>query len=1007
MKRRWIRITLIALGVFILIVTAAIIVTLNASFQTYLVRTILQKNTQEARLERIHATLSGLKVVDLYLHANNGLKIQLEQATVELSVWKALWKRDIAVSLLHVKGLEIDQSRVVAQGIKKVEKVEEEEEARADEAEMPSPFTTIQTVLDQRPNVWLDGVDVEGLLRLSSERQLQFTVKGGQVAPGQKGHLDFMLEVRDKGAAVKLSELGVKGRLEVEQSPEALGVALNVSEATAAEGSPEIIRFNSSYEKGTVKGSYQLYVDKARLMPFVGEVALPAFTVEGKSDYQVTLPEKRGTISGEIDAKMAQLAVFQPQLKPFDTVGLKAAYAFAFTGKAIEVKKLTVALQDAQDKRFFRLQNLRSVRLPLKTAMDISQISGEVVKLEIEQVPFEWIAAFLPDWELAAEPFSATVSVAVDGNWALIKPVAPFEIKGLSLAQKGGAAWLQAIDIKLQPHVDYDWKEQQLSIHLEELSVASQLRSLISMKMNAEVVLPQQGRRPLSFQGEGIALNIALSELFQQPILVNRFKPLASGAVTVQGDVTWEQAAPKAAVAVSVTELQSTAASDEIATLSINLDVTQAQDAIAVTLPLRLIGPAGVSEAKLTLQYQPTDGEKRIEAAFDGKSLWVADLQVLAQIVTPQKSDEALPPPTTEVAVESEPTAPSEAPFWQGYGGHLKTEIDTVILPGDHQVRDVKIEASMNPDSLAVESLRFDLDPSRFILNGRIVFDQESQTPYGLTAAAVLKDFDVGAYLKQAHPEKEPVVEGLFEVETRLNGKTADLKKLPDTLQGDFVVKSRNGLLKPSWNDEVEELKEKVGGIADIAELVGADVNVFKEVAQIFAYVEMIPFDSLHLKVGRSDDLNIKITDYLIKSQELYITGKGEITYQENVPILEFPLYVEVQVAARDRAAEALEAVLTIDKDSEGFFLGPRWHVRGELGKPDLSTLHSLVLSTIRSTYLKKKGLKLLGEAASEILEEDEEDEEDERDVKEQVKDVLLEGVKEGISIGIGELLGN
>lgn len=1003
------RIGLIITGLIIVLIAGVLILVFNSSFQTALARKVLKDQAEEVRLEKLDLGLNGINVQDFYFKNDQGLVVKLKEADIHIDLLDAAFDEEIHISLFRAAELEIDISGLqppdpTDEGKKVTEVKETEKESIPSEIKIPL--------------IWLDEVDIDNaVFILSEDRRVHLNVSGGKIEPQKTGVLKFLIHFSDQAEEAEIAQLKLNGHIELGQPSKGtldLGLILMGS---SEESKDEMLNFKAQLNQAqnTITGGCTLGLDKTKVAEFFKGTELPEFTVNSSIQYSFSMPTQAGELKGVFDVKMTELADLKPELQALEVLDLHSEFDLAFEGQSLSLKTLKTEVKDAQNKSILNLENLKTVSFDLAASeSSLEKISGDLVKLKIQNLPVDWFAPFAPDLDISGDTISADFTLSQEKNSIGLTFNEPLSIKKVSLAQKGKPL-LNEIDFIFQPQVDFDLERQSARIKLEKLNLASERSTIADVGAQLDLILPKN-EDPITLKATKIDVTVDLPQLFRQPVLATQVSEIASGKLTLQGDLTWGKT-PTADCVINLNELKSTAdLKSEIHSLNVKIKAEQEKDGtLLVEVPTKLIGSEGTSDIDLNLRYKMNEKE---DDTFDlkakSKQMVVVDFQSLAQAFSPAPTDTDSDPfgtPQTEVpqtlsATPFDSEAPEKA-FWAGYQGQVQTEFDKVLLPDGQVLQDLRTELKVESNRVEIETLRANLDPSRFKMTGVVAFDQGQATPYDLKSKFELKDFDIGAFFKKVNPGQAPTMEAIIHLSGDVTGQWLNPDDLSQTAQGKLLFTSKNGLIRPfeqgaaSENSTVQQGSQLVKEFQKIGELFGTQLEGVKEVGEvqdIFSYFEEIPFSECVVKINRAEDLDFKIEEFLIKNPELYLKGKGTITYQENVPITDLPLHINIQLAAKNKAAEILDDInlLTSDKDNEDFILGPRYAIKGTVGAPDYSTFYSILETAVKNSITDKT----LGSASgslSEASKKEEEGEKEEGGIQSIITDVLKEAATQGL----------
>jgi len=225
--------------------------------------------------------------------------------------------------------------------------------------------------------------------------------------------------------------------------------------------------------------------------------------------------------------------------------------------------------------------------------------------------------------------------------------------------------------------------------------------------------------------------------------------------------------------------------------------------------------------------------------------------------------------------------------------------------------------------------------------------------PYRLSGNFSLTDFDAGAAMKAFDPGKPPVLEGIFTVAAGFTGDGANLDQTIERTRGQFQLTSRQGIFRglKRTTEKVSVATKTVDAVAAIGSLFGGDKikGVAEKVAgssyqvdQLAQALGEIQFDQMVVRAQRDDALNLRISEFSLLSPEVRLIGQGSVTHVAGKPLLDQPLSVSYQLAARGKTEQLLGKLRMLDaeKDDLGYAkMKDLGTITGTLNRPDPSAI--------------------------------------------------------------------
>jgi hypothetical protein len=218
-----------------------------------------------------------------------------------------------------------------------------------------------------------------------------------------------------------------------------------------------------------------------------------------------------------------------------------------------------------------------------------------------------------------------------------------------------------------------------------------------------------------------------------------------------------------------------------------------------------------------------------------------------------------------------------------------------------------------------------------FSAEGGVSFRGGAQ-PYALAGGLSLTEFDVGALLRAFDPERPPVVEGVFGATVRLAGAGGTLDATLAGVRGDFELRSRQGVFRGlrRTTERVSVASRAVDAVAALGSLFGSErvkgaaekvAGQAYQVDQLAQALAELPFDQLVVRARREESLDLRVEELSLLSPEVRLSARGTVTHVAGRPLLEQPLALTYQLAARGRIEQTLARLRALDgtKDDLGY----------------------------------------------------------------------------------------
>jgi hypothetical protein len=584
-------------------------------------------------------------------------------------------------------------------------------------------------------------------------------------------------------------------------------------------------------------------------------------------------------------------------------------------------------------------------------------------EVELARVAFERIAssqfpalqARLPvQGELAA----GGLVVAAKGSRLFFRPTAPVQLHQLT-GRVNDRALFAGLSVQTSPTIEFasiaDWKISDGATVLRDQAGAALLDVNVEASAAADGV-----RASASFDAD-------LAALGGQPALAT-LRVLSAGRAS--GEL-------RAALAGGVAQIEARSTTNglvaregnqalPVANLSLRA-VRTAEGRLTIEAPLLLDRLGRRSDLKVSVQAVPQGGVAVIDARVQGDHLELADALALLALA----SGQAGPAPAPRSAAAGAPTRPGVAaantkPFWSGVRGEVAVNVKEIVRGQDWTMRDFSTLARIEPAAVRLEKLSGTINEKGTLAGGGELTFRSGAEPYALQGMFALSEFDVGALLKAFDPDRPPTLEGVFAVEGRVAGAGRTLDHTLERTRGSFELRSQSGVFrglrrtseKVSVATKAVELGAALGSllgsskVKDAAEKVAGQTYQVDQLAQALAE---LPFDQFVIRANRDERLNFRIEEISLLSPEVRFHARGTVSHVEGKSVLEQPLQLAFQLAARGKVEQTLGRLRALDgtKDELGYAkakdLGA---ITGTLSRPTPNELFQRLLESKVGDFL-------------------------------------------------------
>lgn len=605
-------------------------------------------------------------------------------------------------------------------------------------------------------------------------------------------------------------------------------------------------------------------------------------------------------------------------IAPVGPLRARGEMEFELTPGRVEVRAGRAELLDRAGRAWLSAATSRKFAVDLQRLLVTAEGSGE---LELGRVTNTAVALGELPLLPALLPVSGQLSeggfvAAVNGGRFILRPTAPLRLANLSLGAPSRPA-LAGLAVQLTPTLEYgglaDWKIADGSTVVRDRSGAT------LGEFNAELSASTRGL------GTTLTFTIDLAAAGRQRAFATLGR-LSAGRASGEVRAALLAGAAQLELRSTVNGLVAREGNQTLPIANVSARLTRdATGRLTFDAPLLLDRTGVRSDLRFEASGTPQSGVVNFTARASSERLELADALALAGLFAGAES------PSQGAGAAPVASTPDANPPWVRLRGETQVEFKEVTHGKDWTMRNFTAVARVEPErvELAKAAATFN-DKGVFGAQGSIEFRGGAQ-PYVLAGDFSVTEFDVGAFVKALEPGKPPVIEGIFGVKGRLAGEGETLARTAERVRGDFDLHGRAGVFrglrrtsdKLSMATKAVELGSVLGSflggkVKDAADKVAPQSYQVDQLAQALGE---IPYDQFVVRATRDEQLNIRVDEASLLAPEVHFTARGQLTHVEGRPLLELPMQLGFQLAARGKIEQTLGKLRALDgtKDDLGY----------------------------------------------------------------------------------------
>jgi hypothetical protein len=954
-RRKWIIVAAVAAAL-----TAGLAGLLaSGTFQTWAARRWLVAHPEiGATIGRVTAVPGRVQLAQLRI-ARPGYSIIVPALEVELPLLAALGG-ELRITRLVAKGLTVDLSQAGTAPVA---------------AATPAPFASVLGRIVLPGDLSLDGVDLGGEFVIPATPgeppvRTRLAISGGGLGAGRTGRLDFSINATLPGdapvnavaftgrAAVTMAtpreisavEVTLDARARGPRLPQGATLAATLSAQRANAGEDYSISLESGGRRVAVmravqasggpaaaplRGAWSLNLADADVSPFSLGRPLPEFRFTGGGRLEADLAASSLALDGEAELSVNRLEVVDPRLAVLGNLRLEGTFDINRSPAGWAVRRLALDLAGAGP-----VLSLRSAQPfefdPAGSLLKVADRDRDLMAVDLRAVPVAWARLFLPEGTvLAGGDLRGGVTVAARDNSFSLRTTT-LAAAGVSLTGEGTRRFGPA-DLSLRLRGEYS--VQGWSLEVDDLTARSGGANGVTLA--GSIGRLAGAGQPLQLKG---VLNSDLPALLGPLGLAGATGLSAGKATGVFSAILGPKREVEAHFNLKDLVALPGVTAENLPTVAVDLRANWERGGrIELRLPLAFERDGRRSDLNLAGFVTPGKNGFGIDGKVTSEVLVLDDAQVLLALVQSPRSSGG-------------PVAAAGVAFWDGWTGRLGLDFRRIPYGAGQELQGVSGTLRAEPNSFRLDDGQAELSRSGDLkLKAELAFDGRAAAPYALKSDLEVTGLESAPWLLALNPGRPPVVDGRFSLKGQLTGAAREPAELLERAQGRWQLVSKGGLsrlLRTNIAEQIPESSTFSSLLGRAGSMLGSDrlenaANRAQNVLEVVRTLNEFKFDQLVIDISRGPDLNFKLTEFSLLSQELRLTGAGEIQYAAGQPWPRQDFSLRLQLLAQGQAGRLLARAGLLGQrvDPLGFsaFVTPIT-LEGPLGDPAASDLAATLL---------------------------------------------------------------
>ncbi len=354
-----------------------------------------------------------------------------------------------------------------------------------------------------------------------------------------------------------------------------------------------------------------------------------------------------------------------------------------------------------------------------------------------------------------------------------------------------------------------------------------------------------------------------------------------------------------------------------------------------------------MTDARFEVHLNPKDAMLHVASGFRSRFFDAGEALEWAKVFQPANRE-------TAVAAEAEWKSGSGGaarkyeqwgvPFWSVVRGHFDLELGAV-QSGPYRIDDLRGRLELRDREVELKDLRGSMFAGRW--GGKVRIDyrpEDKEADHTLTGEFRIEQFDSSRVVQTVFPEELSSVEAKIDVRSTVRSRGNALPELIERTAGEFTVEGREGVVR---------LKVPKQELAATAAVFGGTILLSPELRALGRLLKKfaeMPVDEIRISGERTEGGEVALKELRIESPQAKLVAKGRIPAVDGEPLMNRPLELSIDLAAKDEMAVILGGMSLIEKKprSDGYRgLKETFVLGGKAGEPDTGPLYDLLAKAV------------------------------------------------------------
>lgn len=367
---------------------------------------------------------------------------------------------------------------------------------------------------------------------------------------------------------------------------------------------------------------------------------------------------------------------------------------------------------------------------------------------------------------------------------------------------------------------------------------------------------------------------------------------------------------------------------------------------------LVVAGAPQPTDLKFDVSMNLIEGGLKITSGLRSQFLDGAALLAYARAFPPSAPAPAVTPATpvprsdSPVSTRTRVRAANYAtlPFWSELTGSFDLDLRAVQF-APYRIDRVRGRLDVDDTTLDLHDLSGEMFAGRWGGGLKIVHPRGNTTAeHNLSGEFHIEQFESARVVQTVFPNQLASVDARIDVRANLTSTGNSFVSLIDHSAADFSVDGRNGLVRLSVpKADLVSTAAVFGGTVLLSPELRALGRLLKKFAEM-------PVDQIRITGRRAATGEVSLNEFRFESPQARLLGRGRIPLEAEQPLMNRPLELSLELAAKDELAVILGGMSLLEKKprADGFrAMRQPFTLGGRAGSPDTAPLYDLFAKAV------------------------------------------------------------